>query len=100
MHENEIAVIDYLPGSWPSGDSGGNPVVCIARRTRIPVEKIPSERARKRRTIPDEQLALALHATVDHVYCYSFILTNLPVSRDELLAEVEHWYRHRTTSKR
>lgn len=96
MHETEIAVIDYLPRSWPSGDSGGNPVVCIARRTRIPVEKIPSERARKRRTIPDEQLALALQGGVDHVYGYSFILTNLDVSSEELLAEVEHWYRHRT----
>lgn len=106
MHQTEIAVIDYLPRSWPTGpdstndgqahEAVGNRVVCIARRTRIPVEKIPSERARKRRTIPDEQLALALTGRVDHVYGYSFVLTDLDVSSDELLAEVEHWYRHRT----
>jgi hypothetical protein len=34
MEHTEVAVIDYRPGSWPE-DAG---VVCIARRTRIPVE--------------------------------------------------------------
>ena len=90
MEHTELAVIDYLPGSWPQG------VACIARRTRIPVELIPSERARKRRTIPKDQLALALDGRVDHVFGYSFILTNLDVADDEALAEVEWWYRHRT----
>lgn len=106
MHDTQIAVIDYLPRSWPTGHdstsdvpgdrAAAGRVVCIARRTKIPVEKIPTERARKRRTIPDEQLALALEGRVEDVYGYSFILTDLDVSSDELLAEVEHWYRHRT----
>jgi hypothetical protein len=91
MHDTEVAVIEYLPGSWPTDG-----VVCIARRTRIPVEKIPTERARKRRTIPGDQLALALEGRLDHVYGYSFILTNLDVDSPEKLAEVEWWYRHRT----
>ena len=91
MHDTEIAVIEYLPGSWPADG-----VVCIARRTRIPADKIPTERARKRRTIPKDQLALALEGRLDHVYGYSFILTNLDVAADEKLAEVEWWYRHRT----
>ncbi|WP_448072795.1 IS1380 family transposase [Georgenia yuyongxinii] len=90
MEDTEFAVVDYLPGAWPDG------VVCIARRTRIPVEKIPSARARKRRTVPKDQLALALGGKVDHVFGYSFILTNLDVTTDERLAEVEWWYRHRT----
>lgn len=90
MDDTELAVIDYLPGKWPSG------VVCIARRTRIPVEKIPTERARKRRTIPKDQLVLALEGRIDQVFGYSFILTNLDVSDTEKLAEVEWWYRHRT----
>jgi len=92
MDDTEIAVIEYLPGSWPQGEG----VVCIARRTRIPAEQIPTERARKRRTIPKDQLALALDGRLDHVYGYSFILTNLDVTSDEKLAEVEWWYRHRT----
>ena len=91
MDHTEIAVNEYLPGSWPADG-----VVCIARRTRIPADKIPTERARKRRTIPKDQLALALEGRLDHVYGYSFILTNLDVAADEKLAEVEWWYRHRT----
>ena len=91
MDDTEIAVIEYLPGSWPADG-----VVCIARRTRIPADKIPTERARKRRTIPKDQLALALEGRLDHVYGYSFILTNLDVAADDKLAEVEWWYRHRT----
>lgn len=90
MDDTELAVIDYLPGAWPQG------VACIARRTRIPACRIPTERARKRRTIPKDQLALALEGRIDHVFGYSFILTNLDVADDEKLAEVEWWYRHRT----
>lgn len=91
MQDTELAVIDYLPGQWPSEG-----VVCIARRTRIPAAEIPTGRARKRRTIPKNQLTLALGGRVDHVYGYSFILTNLDVREPEDLAEVEWWYRHRT----
>lgn len=90
MEDTELAVVDYLPGAWPKG------VGCIARRTRVPVEKIPTARARKRRTIPKDQLTLALGGKVEYVYGYSFILTNLDLSTDEQLAEVEWWYRHRT----
>jgi hypothetical protein len=90
MEDTELAVIDYLPGKWPPG------VVCIARRTRIPVERIPTERARKRRTIPKDQLVLAVQGRWEHVFGYSFILTNLDVGTEEKLAEVEWWYRHRT----
>ncbi len=101
MEDTEVAVIGYLPGSWPT-DAG---ITCIARRTRIPVEKIPTSRARKRRTIPDTQLALALEGRIDAVYGYSFILTDLDLTDpDDLapdeqglrLAELEYWYRHRT----
>lgn len=92
MDDTELAVIDYLPGPWPKDAN----IVCIARRTRIPVDRIPTARARKRRTIPKDQLALALEGRIDEVYGYSFILTNLDVSTEEKLAEVEHWYRHRT----
>jgi hypothetical protein len=93
MPHTEVAIIDYLPGTWPA-DAG---IVCIARRTRIPIELVPTDpRARKLRTIDKDQLALALQGRLDHVYGYSFILTNLDVSTPTKLAEVEHWYRHRT----
>ena len=53
-------------------------------------------RARKLRTIDKAQQALALEGTLDHVYGYSFILTNLDVSTPAKLVDTEHWYRHRT----
>lgn len=91
MDDTEIAVVEYLPRKWPTQN-----VVCIARRTRIPVDHIPSARARKRRTIDKDQLTLALGGKIEHVFGYSFIMTNLDVSDEEKLAEVEWWYRHRT----
>ncbi len=91
MEDTELAVIDYLPGAWPAQG-----VACIARRTRIPAAAIPTRRARKRRTIPTGQLALALEGRLEAVFGYSFILTNLDLSSPEQLAEAEWWYRHRT----
>lgn len=100
MEDTEVAVVNYLPGTWPRDAD----IVCIARRTRIPAYRIPTARARKRRTIPAGQLELALQGRLDAVFGYSFILTNLnlgdpqadPEAHAEKLAEVEWWYRHRT----
>ena len=99
MLDTEIAVVEYLPGSWPK-DAG---IVCVARRTRIPIENLPRGRARKARTIPAGQYALALEGRLDAVYGYSFFLTDMlpelpeQTEQDSLrLAELEWWYRHRT----
>lgn len=93
MKYTEVAVLDYLPGPWPK-DAG---ISCLVRRTRIPVDQIPSDkRARKLRTIDKDQLELALAGDIDHVYGYSFILTNRDVSTAGRLVAVEHWYRYRT----
>jgi hypothetical protein len=97
MDDTEVAVIPYAPKGWPKN------IVCLARRTRIRAEAVSADpRARKRRTIPKDQLALALGGQVDYVYGYSFILANKTVHTPagavdpELLAQTEHWYRHRT----
>jgi hypothetical protein len=112
MPDTEVTVIGYAPAGWPAQ------IACLARRTRIPVEQVSTDpRARKRRTIPKDQLTLALEGRIDHVYGYSFILTNQPIppaadpdqpadgdsdgearaeARAEALAEAEYWYRHRT----
>ena len=92
MGDTEVAVIEYLPGTWPKNAG----ITCIARRTRIPVDRIPTGRARKRRTIDQRQLTLALEGHIDAVYGYSFILTNIDVSGEEKLAQTQWWYRHRT----
>jgi hypothetical protein len=91
MEHAEVAVCDYIPDWWPADTA------CLVRRVRIPADAVSADpRARRRRTIPKDQLALALGGKVDYVYGYSFILTNLDVSTEEKIAEIEWWYRHRT----
>ena len=58
MADTEVALVPYAPKGWPPG------VGCLARRTRIPLDQVSTDpRARKRRTIPKDQLALALGGT-------------------------------------
>ncbi|MEX0757640.1 MAG: IS1380 family transposase [Acidimicrobiia bacterium] len=87
MRNAEVAAIDYVPAGWPPGTRA------IARRVRIPAEEISTDpRARRRRTIDKDQLALALDGDVDYVYGYSIIVTNL----DDEPVELEAWFRCRT----
>ena len=57
-------------------------------------------RARRRRTIPTDQLPLALGGQYRPGICRLFIVTNIPTydnSDDgELITDIEHWFRHRT----
>jgi hypothetical protein len=94
MEHAEIAVCDYIPDWWPANTT------CLVRRVRIPSDQISTDpRARRRRTIPNDQLALALDGKLDHVYGYSFILTDLDVShsgedrRGRVLVSAPHRYR-------
>ena len=90
MPAAEVAVCDYTPAGWPEGTR------CVVRRVRIPAEQISTDpRARRRRTIPKDQLTLALDGQLQAVFGYSFILTNLDVSNPEQLAGFERWYRDR-----
>lgn len=91
MDHAEVAVCDYVPDWWPADTA------CLVRRVRIGVEQVSADpRARRRRTIPQDQLVLALEGKLDSVYGYSFVLTNMDVASGEKIAEVEWWYRHRT----
>ncbi|MDA8330723.1 MAG: IS1380 family transposase [Candidatus Dormibacteraeota bacterium] len=68
----EVAETTYAPQGWRH-----EPLRLLIRRVRLdPQEVSRSPRARRRRTIPAEQLALALARAVDVVYGYSFILTD------------------------
>jgi hypothetical protein len=59
---------------------------------RVETEEISqSPRSRRRRTIPQQQLRLALKGVVGHTYSYSFIVTDRPGDAVEL----EHWQRRR-----
>lgn len=87
----QVAVADYAPGGWPAGTR------CLIRRVRHHAATIPADpRARRRKTIPADQLTLALDGDIDTVWAYSFIVTNLDISTPEQVRAVEAWYRHRT----
>jgi len=83
----EVAETTYTPGGWRH-----EPVRLLIRRVALDAATLSrSPKARRRRTIPAEQVALALAEAVDVVYGYSFIVT----ARPEPAATVEQWQRQR-----
>lgn len=91
MRGAQVAVADYAPAGWPPDTA------CVVRRVKVKAATISTDpRARRRRTIPKDQLALALDGLVDEVYAYSFIATNLDVSTPAKAIAVEAWHRMRT----
>lgn len=91
MFGAQVAVADYAPTGWPDATA------CVVRRVRLDTATISTDpRARRRRTIDPDQLALALDGELDEVYAYSFIATNLPVDTPDRAVAVEAWYRQRT----
>src|SRR5437773_673037 len=91
MKGAQVAVCDYAPAGWPPG------TVCVVRRVKVRATDISTDpRARRRRTIPKDQLTLALDGLVEHVYAYSFIATNLDVSTPAKTVAAEAWHRMRT----
>ena len=91
MKGAQVAVCDYAPAGWPPG------TVTVVRRVKVRAEDVSADpRARRRRTIPKDQLALALDGLIEHVYAYSFIATNLDVSTPAKAVVVEAWHRMRT----
>ena len=78
MHGAFVAVLDYRPEGWPPE------TYTIVRRVRVDTADISADgRSRRRRTIPAEQLALALGGQLDHVWAVRFIVTNIPTGGHE-----------------
>jgi hypothetical protein len=74
LTDAEIAETTYAPGGWEHA-----PLRLIIRRVAHQADALSDDpRARRKRTIPRDQLALGLAGEADTVYGYSFILTDLP----------------------
>ena len=83
----EVAETTYTPSGWKH-----EPLRLIIRRVAHQADALSDDpRARRKRTIPREQLNLGLAGEADVVFGYSFILTDLPGEA----AEVEHHHRDR-----
>lgn len=91
MPSAQVAACDYAPAGWPPG------TYTIVRRVKISAELISRDpRSRRRRTIPKDQLTLALDGAAGHAYAHSFIVTNIPAD-DGDVAGLEAWFRRRTS---
>ncbi len=88
----QVAEIAYTPTGWKHES-----LRMIVRRTRYSAAQISANpRARRRKTIHPEQLAMLLDGQASEVYGYSFILTDID---DRPAVCVEHFHRHRARSK-
>ena len=91
MAGGQVAACDYAPAGW-TGEA-----YTIVRRVKISAEQISADpRSRRRRTIPPDQLALALTGNAQHAWAHSFIVTNIPADQGDI-AGLEAWFRRRTS---
>jgi len=91
MPGGQVAAVDYAPAGWPEG------TYTIVRRVRVDPAAISADpRSRRRRTIPQEQLRLALAGFTDHAWAVSFIVTDIPTNPTDLVG-IEAWFRSRVS---
>ena len=87
LKDAEIAETTYPPDDWKQ-----EPLRLLVRRVAHAADALSDDpRARRRATIPKQQLTLGLQGELDTVYGYSFILTDL----DGEPAQVERHHRER-----
>jgi hypothetical protein len=73
LRDAEVTETTYTPAGWKQ-----EPLRLIVRRVAHPADALSDDpRARRRSTIPNDQLTLGLQGALDTVYGYSFILTDL-----------------------
>ncbi len=91
MRGAQLAETTITPHGW-----GHEPLRLIVRRVSVTAQEIQhgSARARRRSTIPPDQLQMVLDGQLDSTYAYSFIVTDIPDS-EKTTTEVEHFHRHR-----
>jgi hypothetical protein len=72
------------------------PLRLIVRRVAVSAAELHagSPRARRRSTIPADQLAMVLDGQLTSTFAYSFIVTDIPTS-EKTTIEVEHYHRQR-----
>lgn len=91
MRGAQVAEAPFTPQGWKH-----ERLRLIVRRVSVTAAEIRrgSPRARRRSTIPPDQLQMALDGELDSTYAYSFIVTDIPTDQ-KTTVEVEHFHRHR-----
>src|SRR6266516_1011881 len=87
----QVAELSFTPEGWQH-----EPLRLIVRRLPVTAAEIAagSPNARRRKTIPPEQLQMLLAGQLDSTYAYSFIITEI-AERATDTAELEHFHRQR-----
>ncbi len=91
MEGAQVAELQFTPKGWCH-----EPLRLIVRRVPITAEEIQagSPKARRRKTIPPEQLQMVIDGELSSTYGYTFILTDIP-TKEMSTAQVEHFHRQR-----
>jgi len=91
MRGAQVAELSFTPEGW-----GHEPLRLIVRRVPVTAAELQaaSPKARRRRTIPPEQLQMVLDGQLDSTFAYSFIVTDTPATQ-KTAVEVEHFHRQR-----
>ena len=91
MRGAQVAELAFTPDGWAH-----EPLRLIVRRVPVTAAEIHagSAKARRRRTIPPEQLQMVLDGQLDSTFAYSFIVTDIPQA-EKRTSDVEHFHRHR-----
>ncbi|MGH2842910.1 MAG: IS1380 family transposase [Solirubrobacteraceae bacterium] len=91
MHGAQVAELPVTTEGWKH-----EPLRLIVRRVPVSAEELRagSANARRRKTIPAEQLQMVLDGELDSTWAYSFIVSDIPAEQKNT-AQVEHFHRHR-----
>lgn len=91
MHGAQVAETAFTPDGWEH-----EPLRLIVRRVAVSAAEIHagSPKARRRSTIPADQLAMVLDGQLASTYAYSFIVSDLPTD-EKSTVQVEHYHRQR-----
>ena len=91
MHGAQVAETAFTPDGWEH-----EPLRLIVRRVAVSAAELQagSPRARRRSTIPADQLAMVLDGQLASTYAYSFIVSDIPTD-EQTTVEVEHYHRQR-----
>jgi hypothetical protein len=91
MRGAQVAEVAFTPQGWAH-----EPLRLIVRRVAVSAAEIRagSPKARRRTTIPADQLQMVLDGQLDSTYAYSFIVSDIPAG-EQTATEVEHFHRRR-----
>ena len=91
MRGAQVAELPFTPNGWCH-----EPLRLIVRRVPVTAEEVQatSPRARRRKTIPPEQLQMVLDGELDSTFAYSFIVTDI-AKHEMTTAQVERFHRQR-----